>query len=82
VTAANEHRYDTDILDTSARRVVVGDGAIGTRLQPRRLQQPASTRSGRNTFGCKLVNLGNYDIADKIRMRVGSSWASRRQVTT
>jgi hypothetical protein len=39
-----------------------------------------------------LVNLGNYDIADKIRelaftgaaiaMRVGSSWASRRRMTT
>jgi methionine synthase I (cobalamin-dependent) len=43
-------------------------------------------------FGCKLVNLGNYDIADKIRElalkgiataeRVGSTWASRRRVTT
>jgi hypothetical protein len=35
--------------------------------EPRRLQQPAPTRSRRNTFGCNLVNLGNYDIADKIR---------------
>jgi len=53
---------------------------------------PASTRSRRNTFGWELVNLGNYDIADKIRElalkgiaiaeRVGSSWASRRWVTT
>ena len=43
-------------------------------------------------FGCELVNPGNYDIADKIREpalkgtaiaeRVGSSWASRRRVTT
>ncbi len=42
--------------------------------------------------GCNLVNLGNYDIADKIRelalkgtaiaKRVGSSRASRRRVTT
>jgi methionine synthase I (cobalamin-dependent) len=49
-------------------------------------------RSRRNTFGCNLVNFDNYDIADKIRepalkgtaiaKRVGSSWASRRLVTT
>jgi 5-methyltetrahydrofolate--homocysteine methyltransferase len=49
-------------------------------------------RSRRNTFGCNLVNLDNYDIADKIREPalkgiaiakwVGSSWASRRRVTT
>jgi methionine synthase I (cobalamin-dependent) len=25
----------------------------------------APTRSRRNTFGCNLVNLGDYDIADK-----------------
>jgi len=50
------------------------------------------TRPRRNAFGCNLVNLGNYDIADKIRelvlkgtavaKRVGSSWASRCRVTT
>jgi methionine synthase I (cobalamin-dependent) len=33
VIAANEHRYDTDILDTLAQRLVVGDGAMGTQLQ-------------------------------------------------
>jgi methionine synthase I (cobalamin-dependent) len=59
---------------------------------PQLLQQPAPTQSRRNTFGCNLVNLDNYDIADKIRelalkgsaiaKRVGSSWASRRRVTT
>ena len=47
------------------------------------------TSSRRNTFGCNLVNLGDYEIADKIRelalkgtaiaKRVGSSWASRRR---
>jgi len=57
---------------------------------PRR--QPAPTRSRRNTFGCNLVTLAKYDIVDKIRelalkgtaiaKRVGSSWASRRRVTT
>jgi hypothetical protein len=46
----------------------------------------------RNRFGLKLVNFGNYHNADKIRERapegaaiverVGSSWASRRRMTT
>jgi len=58
--------------------------------------KPASTasrrKSRRNTFRYKLVDFDNYDIADKIRElarrgtavaeRVGSSWASRRWVTT
>jgi hypothetical protein len=49
-------------------------------------------RSRRNTAGGKLVNIGNYDNADTIREpalkgkaianRIGSSWASRRRVTT
>jgi len=33
VTAANEHDYDTDILETSVQRVVIGDEAMGTQLQ-------------------------------------------------
>ena len=97
MTAANQHRYETDILDTSAQRGVAGDGGMGRavagcRPETRRLQRPASTRSRRNTFGCKLVNPGNYDIADKIREaalkgtaiaeRIGSSWASTRRMTT
>jgi hypothetical protein len=51
-----------------------------------------TARSRRNRFGGKLVNLGNYHNADKIRERalegaaiverVGSSWASRRRMTT
>jgi hypothetical protein len=28
--------------------------------------RPARTRSRRNTFGCNLVNAGDYDVADKI----------------
>jgi len=53
VTAANEHHYDTDLLDTLAQRVVAGDGAVGTQLQA------ADLAPGRNTFGCNLVNLAN-----------------------
>ena len=33
MTAAHRDHYDTDILDTLAQRVVVGDGAMGTQLQ-------------------------------------------------
>jgi 5-methyltetrahydrofolate--homocysteine methyltransferase len=88
---------DTDLLETLSERVVVGDGAMGTQLQAADLtlddfQQPAPRRSRRNTFGCNLVNLGNYYSADKIRdlalketviaKRVGSRWASRRRATT
>jgi 5-methyltetrahydrofolate--homocysteine methyltransferase len=95
VVAANERAYDTDLLDTLSRRVVVGDGAMGTQLQEPDLtldDDPAPTRSRRNTFGCNLVTLSVYDIVEKIRelalkgaaiaKRVGSSWASRRRVTT
>jgi hypothetical protein len=33
VTAANELPYQTELMDTLSRRVVVGDGAMGTQLQ-------------------------------------------------
>jgi 5-methyltetrahydrofolate--homocysteine methyltransferase len=33
VSAANNPTYDTDLLDTLAKRVMVGDGAMGTQLQ-------------------------------------------------
>ncbi|HVQ85634.1 MAG TPA: hypothetical protein VMS84_12970 [Mycobacterium sp.] len=33
MTAAREYRYDTEILDILAQRVMVGDGAMGTQLQ-------------------------------------------------
>ena len=88
--------YDTDILEAMSQRVAIGDGAMVTQLQADLslddFKQPAPTRSRRNMFGCNLVDLDNYDIADKIRelaidgiavaKRVGSSWASRRRVTT
>ena len=97
MTAANEHRYDTDILDTLAQRVVVGDGAMGTQLQAADLTlddfrglegcneilnetrpdvlekihrdyfEAGADAVETNTFGCNLSNLGDYDIADRIR---------------
>ena len=33
VTAANDYDYDIDILETLSKRVMVGDGAMGTQLQ-------------------------------------------------
>lgn len=97
VTAANQHQYDTDLLETLAQRVMVGDGAMGTQLQDaeltlddfrglegcneilnetrpdvletihRRYFEAGADLVETNTFGCNLSNLGDYDIADKIR---------------
>ncbi|MGO9154531.1 methionine synthase [Mycobacterium sp.] len=97
MTAANEHRYDTDLLDVLSQRVVVGDGAMGTQLQAADLTlddfrglegcneilnetrpdvletihrayfEAGADAVETNTFGCNLSNLGDYDIADKIR---------------
>ena len=33
MTSANDHAYDTDLLNTLSQRVMVGDGAMGTQLQ-------------------------------------------------
>ncbi len=97
MTAANEHRYDTDILDALAQRVLVGDGAMGTQLQAADLTlddflglegcneilnetrpdvlekihrdyfEAGADAVETNTFGCNMSNLGDYDIADRIR---------------
>jgi 5-methyltetrahydrofolate--homocysteine methyltransferase len=97
VTAANDDRYDTDILDILAQRVVLGDGAMGTQLQAADLTlddfrglegcneilnetrpdvlatihrayfEAGADAVETNTFGCNLSNLGDYDIADRIR---------------
>jgi methionine synthase I (cobalamin-dependent) len=51
VTAANQPAYDADFLDTLSRRVMVGDGAMGTQLQ-------AADAVESKTFGCTPSNLG------------------------
>ena len=33
MTSANDHSYDTDLLEALSQRVMVGDGAMGTQLQ-------------------------------------------------
>jgi len=97
VTAADDRAYDTDLLDTLSKRVMVGDGAMGTQLQAadltlddfdnlegcneilndtrpdvietihRNYFEAGADAVETNTFGCNLSNLGDYDIADRIR---------------
>ncbi len=92
-----ETTYDTTLLQTMSRRVLIGDGAMGTMLQAADLTlddflglegcneilndtrpdvladiHRAYFEAGAdivetNTFGCNLSNLGDYDIADRIR---------------
>ncbi|HEX3547954.1 MAG TPA: methionine synthase [Mycobacterium sp.] len=97
MTVVNDHAYDTDLLDTLSKRVMVGDGAMGTQLQAadltlddfnnlegcneilndtrpdvietihRNYFEAGADAVETNTFGCNLSNLGDYDIADRIR---------------
>ncbi len=85
------------MLDTLSRRVVIGDGAMGTMLQAADLTlddfrglegcneilndtrpdllrhihrsyfEAGADAVETNTFGCNLPNLGDYEIADRIR---------------
>ncbi|MBV9318685.1 MAG: methionine synthase, partial [Mycobacterium sp.] len=97
MTSADDHAYDTDLLNTLSQRVMVGDGAMGTQLQAADLTledfrglegcneilnetrpdvletihrayfEAGADAVETNTFGCNLSNLGDYDIADRIR---------------
>ncbi|GAA3714527.1 methionine synthase [Gordonia hankookensis] len=89
--------YDTTFLTAMSRRVLIGDGAMGTMLQAADLTlddfnglegcneilndtrpdvladihrayfEAGADAVETNTFGCNLSNLGDYDIADRIR---------------
>ncbi|GAB20575.1 methionine synthase [Gordonia effusa NBRC 100432] len=89
--------YDTTLLEAMSRRVLIGDGAMGTMLQAadltlddflglegcneilnetrpdvladihRAYYEAGADIVETNTFGCNLSNLGDYDIADRIR---------------
>ncbi len=102
--------YDTDLLDAASRRVLVGDGAMGTQLQAADLTlddflglegcneilnetrpdvleaihrgyfEAGADAVETNTFGCNLSNLGDYDIADKIRELSAKGTAIARRV--
>jgi 5-methyltetrahydrofolate--homocysteine methyltransferase len=97
MTSADHPAYDTDLLTTLSKRVVIGDGAMGTQLQAADLTlddfrglegcneilnetrpdvletihrayfEAGADAVETNTFGCNLSNLGDYDIADRIR---------------
>ena len=96
MTAANEHRYDTDLLDTLSQRVVVGDDAMGTQLQAADLSLDDFNnrrRRGRDEIRSAAIWLtllattlptrsASWLEGTAIAKRVGSSWASRRRVTT
>ncbi|MGB8208191.1 MAG: hypothetical protein WCF69_11355 [Mycobacterium sp.] len=56
-----------------SKRVILGDGAMGTQLQ-------AADLSLDDDIADKICDLAFKGTA--IAMRVGSSWASRRRVTT
>ncbi|ALG84840.1 methionine synthase [Gordonia phthalatica] len=90
-------RYDSTFLQAMSRRVLIGDGAMGTMLQAadltlddfrglegcneilndsrpdvledihRQYLEAGADAIETNTFGCNLSNLGDYDIADRIR---------------
>jgi len=107
---STEHAYDTDLLDSLAQRVLVGDGAMGTQLQAANLTlddfrglegcnevlnetrpdvvetihrvylEAGADAVETNTFGCNLSNLGDYDIADKIRELSEKGTAIARRV--
>ncbi|KAA8964988.1 MAG: methionine synthase [Mycobacterium sp.] len=107
---STEHAYDTDLLDSLAQRVLVGDGAMGTQLQAANLAlddfrglegcneilnetrpdvvetihrayfEAGADAVETNTFGCNLSNLGDYDIADKIRELSEKGTAIARRV--
>ncbi|AFR48991.1 methionine synthase [Gordonia sp. KTR9] len=89
--------FDTTFLSSMSRRVLIGDGAMGTMLQAADLTlddfrglegcneilndtrpdvlesihrayfEAGADAVETNTFGCNLSNLGDYDIADRIR---------------
>jgi 5-methyltetrahydrofolate--homocysteine methyltransferase len=97
MTSRKDHGYDTDLLATLSKRVLVGDGAMGTQLQAADLTlddfrglegcneilnetrpdvletihrayfEAGADAVETNTFGCNLSNLGDYDIADRVR---------------
>ncbi|MGW0039524.1 methionine synthase [Gordonia sp. NPDC003376] len=96
-TASTTRDYDTTFVTAMSRRVLIGDGAMGTMLQAANLTlddfaglegcneilndtrpdvlegihrayfEAGADAVETNTFGCNLSNLGDYDIADRIR---------------
>jgi len=63
LTAANGPAYDTDFLDSLSRRVLVGDGAMGTQLQATDL----SLDDFNNLEGCnEILHETRPDVLEQI----------------
>ncbi|MFC0315533.1 methionine synthase [Gordonia phosphorivorans] len=98
ISPPDSSHYDSTFLQAMSRRVLIGDGAMGTMLQAADLDvdrdflglegcneilnetrpdvladihrsyfEAGADAVETNTFGCNLSNLGDYDIADRIR---------------
>ena len=97
INSTAHDKYDSTLLQAMSRRVLIGDGAMGTMLQAADLTlddflglegcneilndtrpdiladihrayfEAGADAVETNTFGCNLSNLGDYDIADRIR---------------
>ncbi|NLG47056.1 methionine synthase [Gordonia sp. (in: high G+C Gram-positive bacteria)] len=97
INSTAQDKYDSTLLQAMSRRVLIGDGAMGTMLQAADLTlddflglegcneilndtrpdvladihrayfEAGADAVETNTFGCNLSNLGDYDIADRIR---------------
>ncbi|MBS4730435.1 methionine synthase [Mycobacterium sp. SM1] len=63
MTFADDHPYDTDLLDALSRRVMVGDGAMGTQLQAANL----TLDDFRGLEGCnEILNETRPDVIARI----------------
>ena len=63
MTAANDRAYDTDLLDALSKRVMVGDGAMGTQLQAADL----TLDDFNNLEGCnEILNDTRPDVIEQI----------------
>ncbi|MDI3313884.1 MAG: methionine synthase [Mycobacterium sp.] len=63
MTFADDHPYDTDLLEALSRRVLVGDGAMGTQLQGADL----TLDDFRGLEGCnEILNATRPDVIERI----------------
>ncbi|MFC7752651.1 methionine synthase [Tsukamurella soli] len=110
MTRSHQQPLQSTFLEAARRRVLIGDGAMGTMLQAADLTlddfrglegcneilndtrpdvleaihrayfEAGADAVETNTFGCNLSNLGDYDIADRIRELAEKGTAIARRV--
>jgi 5-methyltetrahydrofolate--homocysteine methyltransferase len=79
VVAANERAYDTDLLDTLSRRVVVGDGAMGTQLQ----EADLTLDDFNDLEGCnEILNETRPDVIEQIHRNYFEAGADAVETNT